>query len=57
MGTKPWAVSDAFGEKFEPLIPRPTNDGEKRHKRKVGGGRKPIEARTVFSAIVIGGVA
>ena len=32
------------------MIPRSTRDGEKQYKRKVGGGRKPTEARTVFSA-------
>jgi len=52
MNTKSWEVSDAFWEIVEPLIPRPKRDGEKQYKRKVGGGRKPIEARTVFAAIV-----
>ena len=52
MSIKSWEVSDAFWEIVEPLIPRPKRDDEKQYKRKVGGGRKPIEARTVFSAIV-----
>jgi len=52
MSIKSWEVSDAFWEIVEPLIPRPKRDGEKQYKRKVGGGRKPIAARTVFSAIV-----
>jgi transposase len=52
MSIQSWEVSDAFGEIVEPLIPRPKRDGEKQYKRKVGGGRKPIEARTVFSAIL-----
>ena len=52
MSIKSWEVSDAFWAIVEPLIPRPKRDGEKQYKRKVGGGRKPIEARTVFSAIV-----
>jgi transposase len=36
----------------EPLIPKPKRTQEKQYKRKVGGGRKPIEARKVFAAIV-----
>lgn len=52
MSIKSWEASDAFWEIVEPLIPRPKRNGEKQYKRKVGGGRKPIEARTVFSAIV-----
>ena len=52
MSIKSWEVSDAFWEIVEPLIPRPKRDDEKQYKRKVGGGRKPIEARTVFSASV-----
>jgi len=49
---KSWEVSNVFWAKVDPLIPRQKRDGEKHYKRKVGGGRKPIEARTVFSTIV-----
>lgn len=45
-------VSEAFWTLVEPLIPKPERDNEKQYKRRVGGGRKPIEARMVFSAIV-----
>mgnify|MGYP001582051723 FL=1 len=47
-----WEVSDAFWEKVEPLIPVPERDPEKNYKRKPGGGRKPIQPRKVFEAIV-----
>jgi len=52
MSIKSWEMSDAFWAIVDPLIPRPKRDGEKQYKRKVGGGRKPIEERTVFSVIV-----
>ena len=52
MSIKSWEVSDALWEIVKRLIPRPTRDGEKQYKHKVGGGKKTIEARTVFSAIV-----
>lgn len=52
MSIKSWEVSDPFWEIVEPLIPMPKRDREKQYKRKVGGGRKPIEPRIVFSAIV-----
>ncbi|MDL2216264.1 IS5 family transposase [Desulfovibrio sp. OttesenSCG-928-M14] len=52
MSTKSWEVSDAFWKIVEPLVPQPKRDKERQYKRKVGGGRKPIEARKVFSAIV-----
>ena len=47
-----WEVSDAFWEKVEPLIPLPERDPEKNYKRKPGGGRKPIQPRKVFEAIM-----
>jgi len=52
MSIKSWEVSDAFWAIVEPLIPQPQREREKQYKRKVGGGRKPIEARKVFAAIV-----
>ena len=45
-------VSDAFWNLVEPLVPHAERDAEKRYKRVSGGGRKPLEARNVFSAIV-----
>jgi transposase len=52
MSIKSWEVSDAFWEIVEPLTPQVKRNKEKHYKRKPGGGRKPIEARKVFSAIV-----
>ena len=52
MSVKSWEVSDAFWEIVEPLIPKPKREKEKQYKRIVGGGRKPIEPRKVFSSIV-----
>lgn len=48
-----WEVSDAFWNKAEPLIPkRSVRDAAKEYKRKPGGGRKPMEVRQIFEAIV-----
>lgn len=52
MSAPSWEVSDAFWDIVKPLIPQPQRDKEKQYKRKTGGGRKPIEARTVLAAIV-----
>jgi transposase len=52
MSIKSWEVSDAFWAIVEPLIPKPKRDKERQYKRTVGGGRKPIDPRKVFSAIV-----
>jgi transposase len=52
MKVKSWEVSDAFWAIVEPLIPKPKRVQEKQYKRKVGGGRKPIEARKIFAAII-----
>jgi len=52
MGIKSWEVSDAFWAIAEPLIPKPSRDRDKQYKRISGGGRKPLPARKVFSAIV-----
>ena len=47
-----WEVSDAFIQRVKPLIPYPKRDPKKKYKRKPGAGRKPIDYRKVFSAIV-----
>jgi transposase len=52
MNVKSWEVSDAFWAIVEPLIPKAERDKEKQYKRIAGGGRKPLESRKVFSAIV-----
>jgi Transposase and inactivated derivatives len=48
-----WAVSDAFWERVEPLIPpRAPRPSRGKFTRKPGGGRKPKAPRLVFEAIV-----
>ena len=49
---KPWEVSDAFWEKAEKLLPVKKRIPGKKYKRRAGGGRKPVPARKIFSAIV-----
>jgi len=52
MSIKSWEVSEAFWAIVEPLIPKAKRNEEKEYKRIAGGGRKPLEPRKVFSAIV-----
>ena len=47
-----WAVSEAFWQRVEPLLPQPTRDQNKSYIRKKGGGRKPLDYRKVFEGIV-----
>jgi transposase len=47
-----WEVSDAFWEKVAPLIPAPERNPTKTYQRKPGGGRRPIEPRTIFAGIM-----
>lgn len=47
-----WEVSDAFWARVEPLIPARQREADKGYVRKPGGGRKPKEARVVFSAVM-----
>ena len=47
-----WAVSDAFWQRVEPLIPERRRESAKEYVRKAGGGRRPKAARLVFEAIV-----
>ena len=49
---KPWEVSDAFWAVVEPLIPARQRPQGKTYKRKQGGGRKPLDSRKIFEAIV-----
>ena len=49
---KSWTVSDALWERVAPLIPKVKRPKGVRYKRRPGGGRKPIEPRRVFEAIV-----
>jgi len=51
--TEPWKVSDELWAKIEGLVPKPARREEGRtYRRKPGGGRKPMEARRAFEAIV-----
>jgi len=47
-----WEISDQLWSKVAPLIPRRTRDPSCRYKRRAGGGRKPMDPRQVFRAIV-----
>ena len=49
---KSWEVSDEFWAKAAPLVPKPKRDADKTYQRRRGGGRKPMEPRKVFCAIV-----
>jgi transposase len=50
--TKSWTVSDQLWAKVEALVPVRQREKGRRYQRKPGGGRKPLAARTIFSAIV-----
>ena len=52
MAHKSWEITDEFWSKVEPLIPKPKRDPNKSYQRKRGAGRKPMEMRKVFEAIV-----
>ncbi len=47
-----WEISDAFWEAVAPLIPHASRDPQRVYHRLEGGGRKPLDARKVLSAIV-----
>ena len=47
-----WEISDSFWEAVKPLIPETVRDPGKVYQRIAGGGRKPLDYRKVFSAIV-----
>jgi transposase len=49
---KSWTVSDALWEKISPLLPIRHRSEGKVFQRRPGAGRKPMQARQVFSAIV-----
>jgi transposase len=50
--TKSWTVSEELWKKVAPLIPERRREKGHRNKRRPGGGRKPMDARKVFEAIV-----
>ncbi len=47
-----WEISDAFWEAVKPLIPKQVRDSARSYKRLSGGGRKPLDPRKVFTAIL-----
>jgi transposase len=47
-----WTVSDELWAMAEPLIPKKKRKNRRKYFRKPGGGRKPLEPRRVFEAIV-----
>ena len=49
---KSWEVSDKFWERVRPLIPKPKRDETKTYQRRKGAGRKPMDSRKVFCAIM-----
>jgi transposase len=49
---KSWTVSDELWERVAPLIPKRKRKEGRKYKRRPGGGRKPMEPRKVFEAIV-----
>ncbi len=49
---KSWTVSDDLWTKVERLIPTRKRKKGRRYLRRPGGGRKPMEPRRVFEAIV-----
>jgi transposase len=49
---KSWEVSEEFWAKVEPLIPARQRERGRAYRRRPGGGRKPMEARRIFEAIV-----
>ncbi len=50
--TKSWTVSDEMWKRVKPLIPARKRDENKDYVRRPGGGRKPMDPRVVFEAIV-----
>ncbi len=49
---KAWEVSDEFWKRVEALIPKRRRDKSKTYARRKGGGRKAMESRKIFEAIV-----
>jgi len=52
MAVKAWEVSEVFWSKVEPLVPKAKRAKDKEYQRRRGAGRKPIESRKIFEAIV-----
>ena len=52
MKMRSWEVSEKFWGLVEPLIPERRRPRNRKYRRKEGGGRKAMEPRKVFEAIV-----
>lgn len=48
---KSWEITETFWEAVKDIIPVPTRTADKEYKRAVGGGRKPMNPKTVLAAI------
>jgi transposase len=49
---KTWTVSDALWERVAPLIPKHRRDKGRKYERRPGGGRKRMQPRRAFEAMV-----
>lgn len=47
-----WEISDTLWKKIEPLIPPVVRNKKQKYQRRPGGGRKPLDAKKIFSGIV-----
>lgn len=47
-----WEVSDEFWKRVAPLLPKRERDSSVAYRRKPGGGRKRMDSRRTFEAIV-----
>ncbi|MCC6347430.1 MAG: transposase, partial [Nitrospirales bacterium] len=52
MTVKTWKISEELWQKVEPLLPKRTRTKRRKYKRRPGGGRKPMDPRKVFAAII-----
>lgn len=48
---KSWEITETFWEAVKEIIPKPTRAAGKQYKRAPGGGRKPMNPRTILAAI------
>jgi len=49
---KSWTISDELWERMQPLIPKRKREKGLKYPRKTGGGRKSMDPKKVFAAIV-----
>jgi len=51
MQKQSWEITDEFWDEVKYIIPTPKRDENKKYKRKLGGGRKPMCPRKALEAI------